>query len=452
MPIEPAVHPGGFPYARLFIVSADAVVILEIVVLVLAFRRLVPSLRLLGAAGAAVLVLLGIGAGAIRAARNIVVDAFGLYRAPWDAGYGIVAQVNAFPIVTGLCALAVLLWIAGLVVTLDARRRARDGGERTFPAVALVALGLLPLIAGIRSWSTILADAFRASVGIPRGSGDQLLLQGVEAARGRLESAFRVSTGAIVALAAVACALIVLRRRRQRDDGERAPRATVLVSAGALIVAALLFVAARPMRIENVTPWPAARHDEPAWLDGMTPDLSGPDALEPAPVVRMQESPGDQLFQVELDNRPIAADALVDGLWKLRNEFVRRHPDRSTGDFDGVVVATVSAGAPHRGVVSILRAMHDAGYVHPIFAFKQHEWYTRPRLGMFHRAYATGARVTLIDASDKLFADGDPTAGVPGAPVALSDDTRNTFEVLAGKIVELRRSGRPVVLDIDHLR
>jgi len=117
-----------------------------------------------------------------------------------------------------------------------------------------------------------------------------------------------------------------------------------------------------------------------------------------------------------------------------------------------VVVATVSAGAPHQGVVSILRAMHDAGYVHPIFAFKQHERYTRPRLGMFHHAYASGARVTLIDASDKLFADGDPTAGVPGTPVALADDTRNIFDVLAGKIVELRRSGRPVVLDIDHLR
>ena len=451
MSIEPAVHPGGFPYARLFIVSADAVVILEIVVLVLAFRRLVPSLRLLRAAGAAVLVLLGIGAGAIHAARNIVVDAFHLYRAPWDAGYGVVAQLNGLPVVTGLCALAVVLWLAGLLVTLDARRRARDG-KRTFPVVALIALGLLPLIAGIRSWSAITSDAFRATIGMPRVAGDQMLLQGMESSRPRLESAYHVSTWAIVALAAVASALIVLRWRRQRDAAERVPRASILVSAGALVAAAILFVAARPMRIENVTPWPATRIDDPAWLDGMTPDLPGPDALEPAPVVNLRESGADHRFEVRLDDRLLAPDALVDELWKLRNEFVRRHPDRSTGDFDGVVVATVSAGAPHHGVVSILRAMHDAGYVHPIFAFKQHETYARPRLGAFHHAYATGARVTLIDASDKLYADGDPTAGIAGTPVALADDTRNTFDVLAGKIVELRRSGRPVVLDIDHLR
>ena len=52
-------------------------------------------------------------------------DAFALYRAPWVAGYGIVEQLNAFPIVTRVCVVVLLLWLAGLKVTLDARRSAR---------------------------------------------------------------------------------------------------------------------------------------------------------------------------------------------------------------------------------------------------------------------------------------------------------------------------------------
>jgi len=111
----------------------------------------------------------------------------------------------------------------------------------------------------------------------------------------------------------------------------------------------------------------------------------------------------------------------------------------------------VSADAAHPRVVSMLRAMHDAGYTYPVFAFRQHETHARPKLGGFHRAYAGGARVNLIDASDKMFADDDPTAGRPGALVSLSD-FRSTFDDLARKVVELRRSGRPVVIDLDRLR
>jgi len=450
---EPAVHPGGFPYARLFIGAGVAVAIFQIVALVVAFRRRVqeppqsaPSLRLQGAAGAAVILLFAIGRGAVHAARNIVTDAFALDRAPWDAGYGIVAQLNAFPIVTGFCALAAVLWAAGFWHTLNARRCARGASKATFPAVALVAFGLLPILVGISSWTAILADAFRLTIGTSPQVHNPMLLDGMAAARARLETATRISVVAIVALAAVACVRVVLRGRKQGDADNRAPRASVLLSAGALVAAAILFIAARPMRIENVMPWPPDRNDAYAWLDGSTPGLAGPDALEAsAPVVRLLES------DLELDGRRIAPDALVDALWKMRGEFTRRHPDGFVRDFEGAVVAVVSAGASHERVVSMLRAMHDAGYTYPVFAFKQHETYARPRLGVFHRAYAGGARVALIDASDKMFADDDPRAGRRGALVALSD-FRSTFDELAGKVVELRRSGQPVVIDLDHLR
>jgi len=453
---EPAVHPGGFPYARLFVVAGVAVAIFQIVALVVAFRRRAkeplesaPSLRLQGAAGAAVIVLFAIGGGAVHAARHIVTDAFALDRAPWDAGYGIVAQLNAFPIVTRVCVVVLLLRLAGWKLTLDARRRARGESTQPFSPVALVGFGLLPLLAGIWSWREILADAFRLTIGTSPQVHNPMLLDGMAAARTRLESANRLSVAAIVSLAAVACMLVVLRRRKQGDDArDRAPRSSFLVPAGALVAAAILFVAARPMRIENVTPWPPDRNDSYAWLDGSTPGVAGPDALEASvPVVRLGESEQD----LELDGRRIAPDALVDALWKMRGEFTRRHPDGFVRDFEGAVVAVVSAGAPHQRVVSMLRAMHDAGYTYPVFAFRQHETYARPRLGVFHRAYAGGARVNLIDASDKMFADDDPTAGRPGALVALSD-FRSTFDDLARKVVELRRSGQPVVIDIDRLR
>ncbi|HMF41958.1 MAG TPA: hypothetical protein VKQ32_14890 [Polyangia bacterium] len=448
---------GPFPYARLFIVVGAAVAILQIVALVIAlvrrFRRSAPtrpSLKVQAVAGAALLILFGAGAGAIHAARTVAMDAFALHRAPWDAGFAIVAQANAFPTVTRVCLLAALIFIAGLWLTLDARRRA--GGGPSLPIGAITGLGLLPAIAGIWSWDEMLADAYRASVGVPFAQYRALLERGAAAARARLELFARVSSFTIVALAVVAVVLIFRLRRRvpaPSDDAGAAlsRRRSLLTSAIALAIAVVLVLAVSPMRAENGLRWPPAQQDDVRWFNAGTPDVVGPDAITGGPIINVWTVEGDpSKAMIELDQHEVAADALVNRLWTMRQEFAQRHPDQ---EFDGVVVTVVNRDAPYRAVVSMLRAVHDAGYPHPLFTFTRHENVERPVFGRLQRQRASGARVTLIDATDAAFAD-DPKAGASGTLVRLSDF--HAYDALARRIVELRRAGQPVVLDLADLK
>jgi hypothetical protein len=69
--------------------------------------------------------------------------------------------------------------------------------------------------------------------------------------------------------------------------------------------------------------------------------------------------------------------------------------------------------------------------------------------GRLRRLRASAARATLIDAADVLFAD-SPLGGETGTLVRLADFP--SYEALARRIVEVRRAGQPVVLDLAHLR
>jgi hypothetical protein len=454
--VRPPIAPGSYPYGWLFFAVWVAVVLLQIVALAIAFVRrrraragAGPSLKLQVAAGVALLVLFAVGAAAVHAARNISMEAFALRRAPWDAGFGIVAQVNAFPAVTGRCLIAALLWIPGLWLTMDARCRAGVG--RRLPLAAIAWLGLLPAIAGVWRWSATLADAFRASVNVPFAEHHAILEQGAALARARLEPFARAASWAIVALAAVAVVAIVVGHARRSTPAPPppagSPRVALLASGIALALAGVLFLAAWPMRAENRLPWPPAQRDDYRWFDTTTPALVGPDAITGGPLVHLWPIAGDPAGAViELDNREVAADSLVDRLWQMRQEFAQRHPGE---EFDGVVVAVVNRAAPYRAVVSMLRAAHDAGYAHPLFAFTRYESADRPLFGPLRRPRASAARATLIDAADVMFADG-PLGGETGTLVRLADFA--SYDALAGRLIELRRVGEPVVLDLAHLR
>src|SRR5262249_38977556 len=149
---------------------------------------------------------------------------------------------------------------------------------------------------------------------------------------------------------------------------------------------------------------------------------------------------------IELDQQHVAADALVDRLWKMRQEQAQRHPEK---EFDGVVVAVVDADAPYHAVVSMFRAVHGAGYPHPTVTFTRQETLDRPLFGQGRRRLVSAAGVTLIDATDAAFAD-DPKAGATGTLVPLSDF--QSYDALARRIVELRRADQPVVLDLAELK
>jgi len=464
-------EPRGIPYGRLFAAVSLAVLAFEIAALIVAVVRwrrvgrqvgdMVPSLRLSGIAGAALIPLIAAGAGTIHAARNIVMDAFALSRAPWDAGHGITLQIPTFPLVVTAWFAAGLLWIGSLWLTLDARRRARGGEAPTLAPI--VALGLLPTVVGVWRWKATLLGGFDAAADRPLAARHPAVLQAADTAGHQLATFARVSGLTIVVLAIGALVLLVRAHRRNGApgaSGEGAParRRSVLISAIALAGAAILFLAARPMRAENRLPWPPNHDSDLAWMEHTAPDLDGPDEIERAPVVHVFPPASNRppMCEIWLDNHVVAPDALVDKLWVLRDEFRRRHPDTK---FDGAVVAVISREAPYAEIVSVLRAMHDAGFPHPQFAFTRSETYDRPTLrghgaggggsGALKRLRATGVRVTLVDDMDKEYAE-DAQAGVRGALVRLSEF--DTYDALARKLVDLRRSGQAVVLDLEALK
>jgi hypothetical protein len=464
-------EPRGIPYGRLFAAVSLTVLALEIAALIVAvvrWRRVrwqagapVPSLRLPGIAGAALIPLIAAGAGTIHAARHIVMDAFDLSRAPWDAGHGIRVQIPAFPLVVTAWFAAGLLWIGALWLTLDARRRAR-GGEAP-PLAPIVALGLLPTVVGVWRWKAILVGGFDAAAGRPPGEHNAAVLLAADTAGHQLATFAWSSTWTIIALAIGALALLVRAHRRNGAadaSGEGAPtrRRSILICAIALAVAASLFVGARSMRAENRLPWPPNHDSDLAWMEHTAPDLDGPDEIERAPVVHVFPPASNRppMCEIWLDDHVVAPASLVDKLWVLRDEFRRRHPDTK---FDGVVVAVISREAPYAEIVSVLRAIHDAGFPHPQFAFTRRETHARPMLrgfdpagggsGALKRRRATAVRVTLVDDMDKEYAE-DAQAGVRGALVHLSEF--DTYEALARKLVDLRRAGQPIVLDLEALK
>ena len=221
-------------------------------------------------------------------------EAFDLHRAPWDAAYGIGVQIAAFPSMTGLLLVVTLIWIGGLGLTLDARRRVLGGGPSP-PVIAvasMVALGLAPTIVGVWRWRAILLDAFDAINGEPPVAYNPTVLRATDAAGARLETFAGISSWVIVALAVVALGLIVRADRRSQASAggaetTRSPRGSRALSAIALAAAALLLLAARPMRAENRLPWPPNHDDDPVWVERTAPDLAGPDEIDRAPVVHV---------------------------------------------------------------------------------------------------------------------------------------------------------------------
>jgi hypothetical protein len=454
---------GGIPYGRLFAAVAAAALALQMLALTIAVVRWLrarrdpagsaPSLRLAIGAGLATLGVWIAAAGCIHAARTITMDVVDRRRALWDGIYGIDAQVGFFPVIATVMFAVALLWIAGLWFTLDARRRVRGGGDPPLVA-AIVTIGPVPTIVGVWRWQAILTEAFDPTGGQAPAPHDPVVLRAADAAGARLEMFARASGWAIAALAVVALVLLVRAHRRARAQagGPAASpgrsRASLAASAIALSVAASLFLAARPMRAENRLAWPPNHDDDRAWMDRTAPALEGPDTIERAPVVHVwaPASTRPPLSEIWLDDRVVAPSLLVDKLWTLRNELARRHPDRP---FTGAVVAVISRDAAYDEVVAVLRAMHDAGFPHPQFAFTHWETTVRPKLGRLKRLRATGVRVTLVDDMDKEYAE-DAQAGVRGALVRLSEF--DSYDALARRLVDLRRVGQAVVLDLAALK
>jgi len=448
---------GGMVYGEIVVGVAAAAVAFQIVVMVMAGRRRAAPLpmKVHAAAGAAIALTAAAIGVSTHAARAIAFDAL-IVRGHPLGNYlgmltGLVGQMTAIAFGIATIVLALTFWFAGLAFTLS--KPLADGQARGFPPAALVGVGLLPVVYGALRWSRDVVVPFNTLEDIPEGQRGDVIERTMDVARAHFEHAARLSMVAIPVLAIVAAILIVLRARNAAARRAPSHRTTAALVAGFLALAALMFVEARPISSENDLPWPprAVGHRLPA-LDPPTPDLSGPDQVEWAPVV--QASPD----RLGLDGAEIPDFAtLYDRLDLLRVNYKTIH---GGPDFNDMAVILADPRTPMARLHSVLQAALKAEYHKPLFTFTKAEVIQRPILGRLQRMNASGVRVKLAYADGKNAYgdaaeeddDDEKEAALWKDAVPLRPGDFATYDPFARRLVDLRAAGTRVVVRIDRPR
>jgi hypothetical protein len=255
------------PLAGLFLVVSLGVMALELAALIagLSARRRARAgqgglalARFSRAAGLGILAIPIVAGISLHAARSMLIAALTATDPAKRAGVGVAidAQLNLIPLAGDLVTLAVLLWLAALMLA-----RSASGGT-VARSVALVGLGLVPLRLGIERWGNRLVHAFAAVAGVDHDRKVAILGESLDASRRQLESFAQISPWAIAGLGVLASALILLDRRPD-DPSARSGRGEMLVAGLAVVLAAALHFGSRPLRAENDLARPAPPPAQP---------------------------------------------------------------------------------------------------------------------------------------------------------------------------------------------
>jgi hypothetical protein len=244
--------------------------------------------------------------------------------------------------------------------------------------------------------------------------------------------------GYALALVGVACAAIGSavalwiaspKRSRRRLLGrpvpEPPPAGGAVVAAVILLVAAVALVGlARPMKRENATAWPPGLMNDGLGLK--TPDLDGPDSLEPGPLVAVTAT------GLAFDRAPEDAAGIEARLRAYRANFPLLHPGEPAPQ---AILLACAPNADSARVFAVVDTARRLGYDRVRFVFERVRQVIRPLIGT----------VRLTDLTAALVSIGSDDASSAGAIVLRPDDTA-TCGQLAARVVESRRAGRPVRL------
>jgi hypothetical protein len=437
-------------YGPAVVCIAVDVVVFQIVVMVIAVWRrrrgaLMP-LTVHAVAGAAIAVLPVVFGLSVHAARALMVDAMTTTSldesqkaaAMWRS---ISGQSSAIPFAVNVIGAALGIWFVGATYTMSAP--GANGRSRSFPPVALVGIGLLPIAFGAAQWCAGLIRTLALVADMSPEHKPVVISDALDGLRAQLTNYARGSMAAILILAVIAVALIWANRNRDAAPAPahpRPPRLPLVLSAAALLLAALLVFAARPMAAENTLPWPPKTGPSFVFPRAPpTPDLVGPDEVVPLHVISMHRD------GLGLDGTTAETfDSLESKLITLRNRY-KLLGWRSDVREEVLILADPATSIER--LTSTLIAVGGAGYDGPVFVFAKTATLVRPVLGKLQRTTATGARIKLAFTDDK-YEDHDPYGEWKDAvPLRLQDFA--DYGGFARRLVELRRAGKPVIVKVD---
>jgi len=421
---------GFIPHGRLLVAAVLVVCGAQLCAIVLGLRRrLSPGTQAIQ--GTSLLLIPILAAVSFRA--SWITTLGGLAGAPASGVQaftdGLNGLVNASPMAAVGTLIALELWAIGLAVALGQR-------EPEMPATAargaLVFAGLSATLVGVVLCGSYAIHELASLADVEPERKATMLRAALDFTRDHLMRFALISRWTILGLGALAMVFVV---RDPKASSRRALARQAMCAAVLLLFAAGLTIVARPLRAETELAWPPPSAGEYLLAaDPITPDLVGPDAVERAPVV--------QIFvdRLALDGDKVTADDLRDRLLTLRNNFILLRPGVA---FDGVAVIVADRAASTSQLRRALGAVHEAGYLSPMFAFARSETRVRPLFGPVTRVHATAVRAGLFDRIDD---DVDRGLGkdLSDRGVIVPLERFTSYESLARRLVEARRTGSAV--------
>jgi hypothetical protein len=277
--------------------------------------------------------------------------------------------------------------------------------------------GLGPFLWGTLNYSTQTIKVLAGVAGIDVAMKEVFISKGLEETRELLDHWALVGTVGFAVALGVSIVLVV--RAGVRPDGHRV---SWWLPALCLSAAAVLFVAAEPLRAENTMPWPPSAGAALTNNVVATPEVEGPDEIPPAEVVTVTNdlTLGDGVPRNSLELR----DMLV----VMRNNYNLLHPE---GPDEDLVIICPPETRTER-LLEILQWAKLTEYRRPALAFGKRTTIERPTMGTLPRWKWTAAKALIPGVGPEK----------PMPIVTLTVDDYPTCDKVARAVAAIRRGGK----------
>jgi len=284
--------------------------------------------------------------------------------------------------------------------------------------VVFAGAGLAPLLLGALQYATLMIKTLAGVAGIDPEMKAMMVTKGIEET---VEVFDRYALiGALCQVGALIFAIVTVAGAHFRSLPTRIHWRSPVICA---IAAAVLYLAAAPLRAEVNAPWPPSVCAALTINHLPTPDVDGPDAIPHAEVVSVSNT------ALLGDGAPRDLGAWHDAIVTMRNNYRLLHPADLV---DESLVVVCPPDTKTERLVGVLRVAQQTQYRRPAFAFGKEMIIRRPLMGDLRRWQWTAAKALIPGVG--------PETPAPIQTLTLADYP--TCDAVARAAAALRRAGK----------
>jgi len=330
---------------------------------------------------------------------------------------GLQAFGNAPPL--GLLLLGPVIGLAAIAAGLHAGAALKLPTRPFMIATLIVAgAGFAPLLLGALRYATQMTHVLSGVAGVDPEMKAMMVTKGIEETVEAFDRA--VLFGAVCQVGALIFAIVTVAGSHFRALPTRIHWRSPVICA---IAAAVLYLAAAPLRAEVNAPWPPSVCAALTINHLPTPDVDGPDAIPHAEVVSVSNT------ALLGDGAPRDLGAWHDAIVTMRNNYRLLHPADLV---DESLVVVCPPDTKTERLVGVLRVAQQTQYRRPAFAFGKEMIIRRPLMGDLRRWQWTAAKALIPGVG--------PETPAPIQTLTLADYP--TCDAVARAAAALRRAGK----------